>query len=730
MLFRFLCVFMLSCVVVSPTDVFSCGPFFTTAIYVQRWAPDYPLEAYYAGRVGIVQRTYPMAYLFAAYRYFSGKPLTAKEQEVFGRSRGPSEIQETPSPAYDRWVEVRRQVLGSEPPQYPVDVSFQDEKRNLYVFYRNIHDDAFEGAAKTLRERVAQFGAQSPLVVQFAQTQDDVFMSAQTGQVPSGLDSSAPALFRSDRAYQVAAAFFYGRQFGKSESLFTIIGNDRTSPWSKLSRYLVARVMIRNATLLAMNQDSVLKEAEHYLRGQLQDTDMRELHPSMERLLGFCMFRTSPAELFRQLDRKFSGSDVSSLTSEEWQNYADLMHEIGDSSSTQYSDFDQWWACYTRRWKAPTYIDALKKYRATKSDAWLVAALSLADPYSKGVTELLHHAKSISRKKPAYATGSYWRAELLVDRNNLKQARALLNDMIARPEVPESRSNINLLRALRLETAVNLTQFLMDCHQKLADTEWGKDSSPQTDSLSRFTPGAIIVDTKFPVRVMLSASRNRSLPENLRRALLQAAWVRSVLIGQDSIAVEAARALEKVDGQLTPLLKEYVSSEDSTARQFTAAYILLKNPGLRPSIRIGVDRLTKLASLDEYRDNWWDNGKWAILDNLSHNWQGYRDADPYDFFPERRPSFLSVSDTAIAHRETSILAGLPPAATYLGKIATDWAQAHPDDKRIPEALHRAVQVSRYGCADRGSREFSKKAFKILHRRYATSPWTAKTKYWY
>ena len=568
------------------------------------------------------------------------------------------------------------------------------------------------------------------MVVEFAHAQDDVFLSANSGQVPPSLDSSAALLFRADRSYQIASALFYSRQFEKAESLFAAIGRDRTSPWNTLSRYLVARARIRNATLLATNQNSVLKEAEHYLQRQLQDPGMSDLRPSIERLLAFCMFRTSPAELFQQLDEKISGSDVSSMRSDEWQNYAELMHQANDSSSAGHSDFVQWWACYKHRRNAPDYIDALKKYRATKSDAWLVAALSCAGPHSRGVAELLRRAKSISRKSLAFATVSYWKARLLVDRMDLSRARGLLNDMIERPTVPESRSNSNILRALRLETASNLPEFLMDCHQKLADTEWGKDSPPGKDSLSRFTPDAIVVNTQFPVRLMLTAGRKRTLPANLRRTLLQVTWVRSVLIGEDSTAVEAARTLGRVDGQLSPLLREYLSNTDSSARQFAAAYILLKNPGLRPSIRIGVDRLAALPNIDNFRDNWWDEGKLAIDDDLSHNWQGYRNADPDDFSPERRLSFLSDCDTAKAHRETSRLAGLPPAATYLGRIATEWALAHPDDKRNPEALHRAVQVSRYGCADRSSREFSKKAFTILHRRHPTSLWTAKTKYWY
>ena len=60
----------------------------------------------------------------------------------------------------------------------------------------------------------------------------------------------------------------------------------------------------------------------------------------------------------------------------------------------------------------------------------------------------------------------------------------------------------------------------------------------------------------------------------------------------------------------------------------------------------------------------------------------------------------------------------------------DWAQKHPDDPRLPEALHRAVQASRYRCTDADTGKYSKQAFNLLHRKYPKSSWTARTKYWY
>ena len=62
----------------SPTS--GCGPFFPQTYFITSRLPDYPLEPYAAGKIGIVLPTYARSYLVVAYRYFNGKPLTPAEQ--------------------------------------------------------------------------------------------------------------------------------------------------------------------------------------------------------------------------------------------------------------------------------------------------------------------------------------------------------------------------------------------------------------------------------------------------------------------------------------------------------------------------------------------------------------------------------------------------------------------------------------------------------------------------
>jgi hypothetical protein len=92
---------------------------------------------------------------------------------------------------------------------------------------------------------------------------------------------------------------------------------------------------------------------------------------------------------------------------------------------------------------------------------------------------------------------------------------------------------------------------------------------------------------------------------------------------------------------------------------------------------------------------------------------------------------LSRADRAKAVREIERLKTAGDGQTFLAPIIMSWSKAHPEDPRIPEALHRLVRITRYGCrggSDNGA--ISKAAFHLLHQRYPASAWARQTPYWF
>jgi len=67
----------------------------------------------------------------------------------------------------------------------------------------------------------------------------------------------------------------------------------------------------------------------------------------------------------------------------------------------------------------------------------------------------------------------------------------------------------------------------------------------------------------------------------------------------------------------------------------------------------------------------------------------------------------------------------PPRANACG-----WLRDHPEDPRLPEALHLAVRSTRWGQGDEQNSSVSRAAFLFLHKHYPNSEWTKKTTYWF
>src|SRR5581483_6052619 len=112
---------------------------------------------------------------------------------------------------------------------------------------------------------------------------------------------------------------------------------------------------------------------------------------------------------------------------------------------------------------------------------------------------------------------------------------------------------------------------------------------------------ANIFNKAMPVAIMKDAALSKLLAPNLRRDVAQAAFLRAALLDD--------RAAAPVLQELYPQVKEFVTAYERAAtpdaRRFAAAFLALKNPGLRPFVSTGVGRTTAVDDVDSYRDNYW-----------------------------------------------------------------------------------------------------------------------------
>src|SRR5260370_36148069 len=62
-----------------PLRTEACGPWFTDALFVFTKHPDFPLENFAAGKLGVIRPNWTRSYLVVAYRDLSGAALSETE---------------------------------------------------------------------------------------------------------------------------------------------------------------------------------------------------------------------------------------------------------------------------------------------------------------------------------------------------------------------------------------------------------------------------------------------------------------------------------------------------------------------------------------------------------------------------------------------------------------------------------------------------------------------------
>ncbi len=278
-----------------------CGPSTISSIYVFTESPDLPFEEYISGKIGILQPTFGRKTLFIAYRYLNGDAFTVDEQQQLANAlRAESPETETDNTkAIKAWV-AQRSEAASQTEKLPA--VYTERQYGGYDFFPNCTGNAFEVATETLRDRLGRFGREDAGVREWLTAQDLVFQNCAGGaQIPSELGAESPAWLRKDRDYQIAAAFFYSLNFEEALLRFERIAADADSSWQQTADYLVARTLVRQASLATDEQTKrkAYEKAELHL-GKLLSGSGKFFNAS-RRLLALVKYRIRPQERIREL---------------------------------------------------------------------------------------------------------------------------------------------------------------------------------------------------------------------------------------------------------------------------------------------------------------------------------------------------------------------------------------------------------------------------------------------
>jgi hypothetical protein len=760
----------------------ACGPPPLGPSYVDVFGGETPdLNAFYNGRIGLVMAQSPRARLFMQWRMLHGKGVGAAAGVGLSVP-----CCDNPDPqiwdATDAWLKARAQVtgVGTAANSIVTDLPLPNGASRPNCF-----GPAFTNATATLNARIASYGAASPWVKSWVDGQDVVFAACggASGALPA-LDVGAPAWLKADRAYQAAAIALYRGDNAGAASDFAAIGRDAASPWRPMAPYLTARALLREAVLTG---EPAAYTAAGRAIGTLQAAPAQTFGQGdasgMARLV---LERQDPPRALAGLEAELNAASLTGDAASAFRDFVDL-----NAKTTPAPELLDWIAtlkggaqgaptpdatanqaaqnAVLKRAQSISLAHAEARWTATKDPAWLVAALSLADPSDPAAAGLAAEAAKIAPTSPAHVTAAYQRIRLTIASAPEADTRALIDGILAHGDL--SVSDRNLFVAERMQLAEDERRFArLALRTRLCGDDTGGDGCVRGNFNSEaeygeiydaagktgFGPDALALIDRLPLADRAALVTDTDLPQALRLDVGLTSWTRAVL-EQDNSEINALSAQLET---LLPLEKANLATVAKTppgpAKRFAEFFVMAQMPGLATD-STGYTRPT--GGIASWQGGWPD---WMILPKGATNG---------DFAP---PCLLAyapdgvcegagdTSDAALWHASDVVCLTycgsgafamrLPDfMATTAAKARAEWktmaqpyhdndtlgssvwgevlayAKAHPSDPRSPEALYWLVHVTRYGHSHD---HLSHQAYDILHQRYPTSPWTAKTKYYF
>jgi hypothetical protein len=745
------------------------------------------LNAFYAGRIGIVMASSPRSHLFMDWRLLHGLPVGADA----GKGLSVPCCGEAPDTGGSyTWLQARQTVPGApKRDNYYIET---DRPLPNNASMPNCFGEAFETAVKTLQARVKAYGADSPWVVAWVVGQDAVFDACHNNNVAlPALDAAAPAWLKADRAYQTAAQNLYLANNVAAAQGFAAIARDATSPWRPLAPYLVARAWMREAsTSHAPKAFAEAHKAINTLAATPAGTYGRDQAAVMAKVLSI---REHPDQAVASLAKVLNAPTLADTAAADFRDYLDL----NDKTEPDPPVLD--WIATIKGGAAgapaidPTPDPAVRAARTRDAEryaldharalwakthdvAWLVAALSLAEPGDPSAPALIADAARLPRTSPAYLTAAYNRVRLTIGAAPEAETRAALDAVLARSDL--STSDRNLFTAERLQVAEDLPAFARLSLRKRLCAEsddksgcvrgqWNEevqafniydDSGDGNGGRIGLGPEARALIDRLPLAQRTALAADADLPAKLRMDVALTTWTRAVLMGDDGKADALSKLLPALLPQLADDFTRIAKAPPGEDKRFAEYFVLAKVPGLTTDL----ETYTRPeGGVDDFQGHWAD---WLVLppgstagDSAPPCLQAYlpdggcsddaiSDAELWPVsdlvcltycgesaFPLRRPDVVAAAQTQAESERKRMLKPKASDAPTPAKAASVWeailayAKAHPADPRVPEALYWLVHVSHFGD---GHNHSGHRAFDLLHQRYPTSPWAKKTKYYY
>ena len=698
--------------------LFACavdiGPFFNPPTVPENQV------AFNGGRLGLITPDLTKENELIAFRILSGLKMDQDKAAVGERKPavGVDAADFKPTGA-QAWLAKRKTIADPPAPAFINSYRNSTAAGDQFVYYENCLDDGFETAAHTLDDRRAKYGSASALKA-WVTAQDQVFSNCngEKADYPDALAGATP-LERADREYQIAAAHFYAEDFSEAKRRFQTIANDATSPWRNVASYLVARTLLRDASL--HNNTAALPQAREELTKVANNPSAAPLNDSARKLLEHLDAIEHSQATLESLSTRLLAPGASRPSVEDAiDQSAFVLRATSFKTALSKPEIPEAFD-WVQTLEDGTAAHAVEAWRSHKSLPWLTLALMYANGKDPDVPELLQQAGGLTESSPAFGTASYNDVRLLIEREELDTARQRLDQLLARTK-DQPDSLVNGWRAERMRVATNFDDLLRWAARRPVRPEDYIAVKPNAGSEVLDADSAYVFNNLTPLAKLKLAAHSTLLPAWSAADVALAGWTRALMLND----LDTVRDLAPIVAKAHP---------DWRSTLMPAADAQLDHWKFQAALLIAIHRQFRPTVLVAYRTELDAAGGWWCPVEAGPAKEVGRENTiawhlPVIFSPSKQA--LSQEDLDAASREIGQLHEKGSTEAFLAPIIMGWAKAHPDDAQVPQALHRLVMVTRYGCrnGDPSTGQISKAAFDVLHNQYPKDPWTARTPYWF
>jgi hypothetical protein len=541
---------------------------------------------------------------------------------------------ETSYDAITSWNDLRKRVAAA--PAVTQTSSFRQRPENMRVFDVSCLPNAYRNSAATLRARIADHGANSPQVRDWVIGQDAVLLNCDAdSSLPDELPNAPPWL-KADRAYQIAAAYFYRLDYARAGQLFAEIGRDASSPWQKTARYLVARSAVHAA--IEDKTPKLIADAQQAIDALATDPGLGDYRADAPKLASLLAFAIHPQERAQELERALLAPDLPDTLAANVSDF--LLLERGGTRATELGawiyDIDILTTTGREQDVAAAKADALSRWRERRNLPWLVAALMHLSPGDNDVAAAIAASREAEAGSPAYYTLAWHRLRLLIGENKQEEARAELDQILDGRPLPEGVEN--LMRYHRMKLARDLDEFahfalrraefvmyLPDPRTKLDATalplksstnfpyDFGAALKWRTELFApnpRYfdTDGTAAVSFVMPLPLMARVALSDRLPPNMQRDVALAVWTRAVLLDDAETANSVTPIVARHFPQFGAGWRAYQSAATPQQKKIEAALLLLLLPGASPWLASGLGYPYMRDQIGLVATRWWERG--------------------------------------------------------------------------------------------------------------------------